>query len=276
MRIRQHVPSNIKRAARTAFYYLVDAYREMTNSRAPMTPPAMTALLVGGGDFHKIGNQIKDDLVNRVGLHGSSRVLEIGCGYGRVAAPLTTVIKSPGAYDGTDVVEAATNWCTREITGLHPNFRFHHSSVTNPYAHSAIGVNAASYSLPFDDASYDVVVLTSVFSHMRPAQVRNYLSEISRVLRPGGYCYATYYLLNQFSLEQIASKKASQLFKYAFEDFLSTHKAKPEQTIAIDERLIRSYHEEAGLVIKDSIHYGSWANRINNIHYQDLIVARKA
>ncbi|MGH2638191.1 MAG: hypothetical protein ACRDF4_02735, partial [Rhabdochlamydiaceae bacterium] len=96
-----------------------------------------------------------------------------------------------------------------------------------------------------------------------------------RVLKPRGLCYATHYLINDFSSNQIKNKTASQPFKYEFDDFISTHKNRPEQTIAVDEFLIRTFYEAARLKINEPIHYGSWANRKSDLHYQDLIVSRK-
>ena len=40
----------------------------------------------------------------------------------------------------------------------------------------------------------------SVFTHMRRREVANYLSEISRVLKPNGKCYITYFLINEETL----------------------------------------------------------------------------
>ena len=105
-----------------------------------MSPPAMTALLVGGGDFAAIGAAIKHDLVVTTGLNKSSAILEIGCGYGRVAIALADLVSPPGRYDGVEIVEKAVEWCTNEITSRYPNFLFHHADVSNPYA----GVRMAS------------------------------------------------------------------------------------------------------------------------------------
>ena len=49
--------------------------------------------------------------------------------------------------------------------------------------------------LDFPDATFDFVCATSVFTHMLPAGVANYLREIRRVLRPGGRCLATFFVL---------------------------------------------------------------------------------
>ena len=40
--------------------------------------------------------------------------------------------------------------------------------------------------LPFDDATFDVVTMLAVFEHIRPERMPILLSEIERVLKPGG------------------------------------------------------------------------------------------
>ena len=120
-----------------------------------------------------------------------------------------------------------------------------------------------------------MVFLTSVFSHMRPDDIKSYLNEISRVMKPHGRCFITYYLIDGFSAAQISSKQASQNFCYDFGNFLSTHKRVPEQTIAVSEVLIREFYEDAGLVIDEPILFGSWSNRDKHFSYQDVIVATK-
>ncbi len=240
-----------------------------------MTPPAMASLLIGGGNFHNVGKAIKRNLVNKAGLNENSTVLEIGCGYGRIAVALTDLIVSPGRYDGIEIVEKAVDWCTKEVTPHYPNFRFYHADVSNPYAKCENGRSASTYRLPFEDNTYDLVYLTSVFSHMRPNDIRAYLNEISRVMKLHGKCFITYYLINSFVEDQIASKRALQDFRYDFGDFLSTHKRTPEHAIAVSESLIRSFYEEVGLVIDEPILYGSWAIGEKRFSYQDVIVATK-
>lgn len=272
---RQYIPTFVKRALRAAYYFSMDSYRDITRTRKPMTPPAMTSFLVGGGDFHTAGKSIKDSLLRETQLKQDSTVLEIGCGYGRVAVALTGFLSPQGRYEGIDVVEPAVAWCKSEISTRYPNFRFFHADISNAYANGAKGAEAVTYKLPFPDNSFDLVFLTSVFSHMRPEEIRAYLREISRVMKPDANCYATYYLIDAFALEQITNNKATQNFKHDFGNFLSTNKRVPEQTIAIQESLILSYYLESGLSINTPILYGSWSNRPHYYGYQDVVIATK-
>ena len=271
----QYIPSFVKRALRVAYYFSVDSYQSITRTQKIMTPPAMTSFLVGRGDFHAVGKSIKDSLLRQTNLNSESIVLEIGCGYGRVAVALTELLSPNGHYNGMDVVEAAVDWCAKEISSRYPNFKFFHANVSNAYANGAHGIDAIAYKLPFADNTYDLVFLTAVFSHMRPEEIRAYLQEIYRVLKPGAACYATYFLTDDFVIEQIANNRATPKFKHDFGNFLSINKRVPEKTIAIRESLIRDYYRESGLSIREPISYGCWANRPHCDGYQDVIVATK-
>lgn len=241
-----------------------------------MTPPLMSSLLIGSGNFQAIGNAFKGNLINQAGLKKDSTVLEIGCGYGRVAVALTDLISEPGRYDGVEIVEKAVDWCRKEISSRYPNFRFHHADVSNPYAYSKKGQPASKYRLPFEDNTYDVVYLTSVFSHMRPSEIRTYLNEISRVMKQNGKSFITYYLIDNFAEAQIESRQELQGFYHDFGDFLSTHKRTPEYAIAVPESLVRKFYNEVGLVIDEPILRGAWTNREKYFSYQDVVVATKS
>src|ERR1035437_9648712 len=50
-------------------------------------------------------------------------VLEIGCGIGRDAIPLSKYLKN-GRYVGVDVLKPSIDWCLANISSRHPNFAF--------------------------------------------------------------------------------------------------------------------------------------------------------
>lgn len=274
--IRQHLPTWLKRSLRIICYWLLDTWDEVTGRRKPMVPPRMTSLIVGSGDFNKIGKRYLALLTHYAGLRPEHRVLEIGAGYGRMAVGLTEYITPPGSYEGIEIISEAVDWCTKEITNRYPHFHFHHADVRNPYSNPDGNNHATEYSLPFPDCSFDLVFLTSVFSHMPPKEIDNYLAEIHRVLKAGGRCFITYCLLDDFALKQIKDRKASQPFYHAFDGYLSTSSTTPENTIACPETTIRSLYERHSIKIDEPIRYGSWSGRKNCLTYQDVIIGYKA
>ncbi len=146
----------------------------------------------GGAAFARLGGVIADDLENYAGLTARSRVLDIGCGVGRVALALAR--RYPHLdYTGIDVDRPSIDGC-RANPALR-QFSFQRIDVANNLYNAGGAEAAASYRLPFSDGSFDVVYVVSVFTHMFPDACRNYSKEILRVLRPGGACAVTAILL---------------------------------------------------------------------------------
>ena len=113
-------------------------------------------------------------------------MLEPGCGTGRMAEPLTRYLGPAGSYDGFDVVRTAIDWCESNIASQHPNFHFRHVDVLNHVYNPKGRLDPEAFEFPYPDEAFDFVFLTSVFTHMRPPEMRHYLGQIRRVLRPGG------------------------------------------------------------------------------------------
>src|SRR5688572_16099054 len=91
-----------------------------------MIPDYAIADYVGGGgaeQYKLVGRMQVDWLRDYGGLKPGDDVLEIGCGIGRIAAPLTQYLRD-GTYQGFDIVPHGIEWCRRRITSRYPNFRY--------------------------------------------------------------------------------------------------------------------------------------------------------
>jgi len=130
-------------------------------------------------------------LVARCGLEAGGRVLDIGCGPGRLAIGLLDRGMELEEFRGIDAHRPSIAWCSRHLGRRHPAYRFEHVDVRNPRYNPAGAAADGAVRLPLADARYDVVYLYSVFSHMLPQGVRGYLAEIGRVLAPGGALFFT-------------------------------------------------------------------------------------
>ena len=155
-----------------------------------------------GMDFRRAGELYLRWFVELGSLTPDEAVLEPGCGTGRMAEPLTRYLGPTGSYDGFDVVSTAIDWCESNIASKHPNFHFRHVDVLNRHYNPEGRLDPEAFEFPYPDEAFDFAFLTSVFTHMRPPEMRHYLGEIRRVLRPGGRCLMTFFLLNEESLER--------------------------------------------------------------------------
>ncbi len=110
---------------------------------------------------------------------------------------------------------------------------------------------------------------------MLPNEVRNYLSEIGRLLRPQGRCLITFFLLNAESKNLIEKKLSSLDFRYDLGTCWTTDKLVPEAAIAYEEAFVRAALENCRLTLAEPIHYGAWCGRKEFLSYQDIVVGVK-
>lgn len=125
------------------------------------------------------------------GLSAQSRILDIGCGTGRLPVGILATVGAIAGYTGVDVSEAAIRWCRRHIETRHPSFRFLLTDVKNDRYNPKGEEMGETFSLPLPSSSFDIISLYSVFSHMEERDVRIYLREFRRLLRPEGKVFLT-------------------------------------------------------------------------------------
>ncbi|NQS91273.1 MAG: class I SAM-dependent methyltransferase [Chloroflexi bacterium] len=232
-------------------------------------------IFIGSGDFEQTGQEFKNYFIDLANLQPSNRVLDVGCGIGRMAIPLTTYLSQDGEYWGFDIVAKGIDWCQSQISPKFGNFHFLQSDVYNKHYNKNGKVLAQDFHFDFDDKFFDFVFLTSVFTHMLPLDMENYLSEISRVLKIGGRCLITFFILNEESEGLIRAGHSKLDFCYKINDGLTIDENDPEAAIAYNEGFIKMLFEKHELKIIQPIYYGSWCKRDNFLSYQDIIVAVK-
>jgi SAM-dependent methyltransferase len=244
-------------------------------STLPIPPGANT--VVGKGDYEAIGREFFDHFVHFGGLKPHHRVLDVGCGIGRMARPLTEYLNPSGSYEGFDVVGASVDWCRRNISPRYPNFRFRRALVTNPMYYERYAVyKAAEYVFPYRSGTFDFVFLTSVFTHLRPAEVENYVREINRVLKVGGRCFATYFLQTPETKALGEAGRSSLNFVHRCDGYwIDNPNEVHEAAICYDESYLLDLYRRCGLKLTGPIRSGSWSGVKNHTSYQDIVVAEK-
>lgn len=239
-----------------------------------LMPPEKEIFPGNASNFERAGQEFLGYFKELAGLQPDHRVLDVGCGIGRMAIPLTGYLSREGSYEGFDVVRRGVEWCRRNVTPRYPNFRFQVADVHNERYNPRGRHEAQDYRFPYEDESFDLVFLASVFTHMMPDEVDNYLSEISRVLRPGGRCLISYFLLNEESLRLIESGKSPLDFKPSTGVYRVVDLEKPEHAVGYDEEYILGLYEKHGLR-PSAPEYGSWCGRDRHLSYQDIVVIKK-
>jgi ubiquinone/menaquinone biosynthesis C-methylase UbiE len=269
--LKRAIPKPVKIFIKNLCFDVIDLTDRSEREREMLPPRRMR--FVGDGDYKGTGFKFRDMFVQYGGLKPEHSVLDVGCGIGRMAVPLTGFLT--GEYHGFDIVKAGPEWCNENVTPRHPNFHFSHADIKNSMYNPRGRFDASDFKFPFADEAFDVVFLTSVFTHMKPRDVENYLSEISRVLKKGSTCFITMFLLNDESNRSIAENNSTQLISHKLDGFSVVDPKYPEATVGLDESYVRAIYSERSLAIVEPIQYGSWSGRKSFLSYQDVVVARK-
>lgn len=212
----------------------------------------------------------------------SSDVLEIGCGLGRIAFPLRYILRQ-GGYNGFEICREKVDFLQSRFTPAHPNFRFTWADVYNSYYNPEGSSPASEYRFPYADQSFDLVFAASVFTHMLPQNARRYFAEAARVLRPGGRCVFSFFLLEYYR------SKGERPHGFAREGFDFEHHldefgsrfafADPdnlEMMTAFSTDLVETCAREAGLRLAEPPLPGFWSGSSETwVGAQDLVVLEK-
>lgn len=135
--------------------------------------------------FWAAGEQVINQLCQDLGIsfQGDEKVIEIGCGIGRLTRAIAQRAASVEALDVSDVMLAHARSYNPELT----NVRWVHGDGTSLS--------------PLPDASFDGCISFVVFQHLPdPELTYGYIREMGRVLRPGGW--AAFQLSNDPKIHQ--------------------------------------------------------------------------
>ena len=240
----------------------------------PVPPSEMN--FVGTSDFVATGIEFMRYFLVLGRLKPHHRVLDVGCGIGRMAAPLTKFLGPTGSYDGFDIVPMGIEWCQQNITPRYPNFKFQLANIHNQTYNPQGTVKDYEYKFPYPDNTFDFIFLTSVFTHMLPQGLENYLAEIARVLKPGGRSLLTYFLLDKSSTGKIDKARLQmEDFKKVNDIYWAGNPDVPEAQIGYQESYIRDLYAKYRLDWEFPPIYGNWSGREDGLSVQDFIVGRK-
>ena len=253
-----------------------DSVRRRLRGQGHLPPRSLRD--VGPSDFVETGQEFLGHFKELGGLQPGHAVLEIGCGSGRMALPLTGYLDPAqgGSYVGMDVVAPAIAWCQGHITPRFPHFTFRHLDLFNRRYNPTGRVQARDYRFPYPDGSFDFIFLTSVFTHLLPADSAHYLHECARLLTPGGRLFSTWLLLNPIQAELAAQGRSDIDLAYGMDGYRVRDRAVPESAVGVDEEAVRAFFAGAGLTVEEPVYYGRWSGRAEGRSYQDLILARRA
>lgn len=264
------IPKSIKPFLKKVYYQYV-----LSNPFYGAVPPNHT-IFIGDGDFEAVGKMIFEQLIRGGGLKPTDKLLDVGSGMGRIALPMVDFFKDGGSYDGLEIVWRGLEWCQKKYA-KYTNFKFTHADVYNFHYNPLGKTKASEYHFPYEDNTFDFVFLTSVFTHMMPLDVENYLKEISRVLKPKGTSFVTYYILDEKNLNLLKSKKSDSRLDFKFDHgiYSLVNDNDPEAVIGYKLDYLENIYAKNNLHIEKPLKFGSWSGREDFFSFQDVIIGRK-
>jgi len=165
-------------------------------------------------------------------------VFDFGCGCGRIARQLIQQVPRPRRYVGVDLHAGMIQWSSRNLAPAASGFEFHHHDVYNA-AFNPDRSKPGMLPFPVADRSFSLVVAWSVFTHLTQRQAEHYLSEVRRILAPGGVFLSTWFLFD---------KRHFPMLK-AGSDALYVNDLDPSAAVLFDRDWLRARARAARLVI---------------------------
>lgn len=140
-------------------------------------------------DFIEAGVRDAKLLRQRAGLGRRKRLLDWGCGAGRLAIGIKHLIGDIADYHGVDVQPELLHWAADNLSSEH--YRFTLVDARNARYNPD---GEPSYEIPAEPGTVDVLYAYSVFSHMLTDDVAGYGATIARILAPEGRAMVTAYV----------------------------------------------------------------------------------
>jgi SAM-dependent methyltransferase len=247
--------------------------RRMRRLPAHVPLPPARLRFMGEDDERLVAQGV--ELAETLYVHGlarDQRLLDAGCGYGRLALGLVST-GFEGSYVGFDILERQVRWCSEHLTPFDGRYLFKHLDVRNDRYNPTGRGDPATTPFPVRSGSKDVAALFSVFTHMYEPEIRHYLSELRRVLVPGGLAVTSWLLFDRARLPAVVSSRSAYRLVHGLDEHVRFSDADdPLRAIGYRESYVRRIIRQAGLTVA-RVHRGSWCGEeAADGAFQDVVV----
>ncbi len=239
--------------------------------------PPQTLRFMGEDDekFISLGDTCVQMIECAMPLNSLNSILDIGCGYGRLAHSLWRNDAFTGTYYGFDILPKHIDFCKQSLSPL-GDFNFLHLDIANARynPNGSVTVQELDFvSMP----KVDLVTFYSVFTHMYIDDIKAYLRHARSILNPNGTILFTAFLLeNPDMLEETA--KSSYPMPYRLDENCYYYsESDPLHAIGYKKSYLEQVVAQEGFVDIKFI-YGSWSEfkyqKTKIDPFQDLCIAK--
>jgi SAM-dependent methyltransferase len=243
----------------------------------PLPPAAMRFMGESDERFLATGDESVAELREVVGLGDGERLLDVGCGYGRLAHALLRDGGFAGTYLGLDILPGPIAWCEEELAPRSGGrFSFRRIDVANERYRPEGGTPPERAELGVEPGSFDVAALISVFTHLDPPAVERYLHEIAAALTPGGRAFISAFLLNRSWRELEEAGRSPIPLPHRLTSFCRYQDPDdPLYAIGYKPAWLVARAEEAGLELAGRPRLGTWCGRPDGAGHLDVLALRR-
>ena len=242
--------------------------------KVPIPPKDLMFLDKNDADFLKAGDKMLNIINKYVKFKDDSSILDIGCGYGRLAHAFIRNKNFHGEYIGIDILPNHIEWCKSNLFDYCGKLiNFYCIDMINDIYNPSGSLNVKNINL--DISPMDLVDIINVFNHMYYEDIRSYLYKIYNLMDKNVKVYISLFILNDEQRKLEGENRSSLPMKYGCERFYKYYcKCKPLYAIAYEERALFNLFNEISYKVENIV-YGSWCGRQNKDLYEDIIILRK-
>jgi SAM-dependent methyltransferase len=228
-----------------------------------------------------VAGEIAAVLARQVDLGSKRRVLDVGCGCGRIATALSQHLSGATEYIGVDILPGFIEFGRRFISPRYPRFRFlllDQANLTYDFwkpKESTADLRNLSDATP--PGSIDLAISISLFTHLDYAPALENLGAIARLLEtPGGEAFITVFVLDPEAREGIGGGRTG--FRFAHRtpsgELFAEKIQDPTYAVGYSVEKLDELVRSAGLYRERWIR-GYWSQGKPGETFQDVLVLRK-
>lgn len=212
-------------------------------------------LMLGCTDAYRLVEAYEN--VSGAKWQDADAVLDWGCGCGRVARHLAPALGE--RFHGCDIDSDNVNWCSGHLPGHYAK------STLNP-------------PLPYPAGSFDIIYGVSVFTHLKTNWEAQWMAELHRVLRPGGYALMTVHGRTAIDFASLPPDDYVALVRRVDDEGLvvTSQNTQLNNFIGHEEEYVNCFHSDRHIREVWGRHFAEIQHLRGYIFTHDLLVCRKS